>query len=560
MDVYSTMYTPVDELSRLGQLDLPKPHILCEFAHAMGNGPGGFKEYVELFYQQRRLQGGFVWEWIDHGIQAHTPDGRPYFAYGGDFGDVPNDLNFVIDGLLFPDRTPSPGLVEYKKAIEPIRVLEFDRLSGIIKLQNRYDFLSLDHLVAEWSLQDEQSVLAGGMLELEPVPPRETAEIRLPCAEILTRHRDRCLTLTLRFCLRYPTDYASAFHEVASFSDYIEGVRQNVNINICRLDGTFEVVGTRRDLRIYDDSFVVKFDLLRGTIYEIGYRGSQIVTSPLSMSFWRAPTDNDDPPNRDMFSIAKVWRDYGVDRLSESVVNIDIKKNSNVVRALVDSRVAPPGLSWGIVLRYEYLFLPGGVVMVRVCGKPEGDHPPTLPRIGLSTTIHLDFEYVSWFGRGPGESYRDSKESQRIGRYRMLADEFYTPYVYPQENGNRTDVYWGSITNKYTEGLFISGIQPFNIQVSRYSVRDLEQARHACELQASPWRYLRIDFSHHGLGSASCGPGPLPEHQLRTEPFEWTVCLAPFVRNEMDESAFHQVVTERLKSMSWVGSGFAVWP
>ncbi|ACV58247.1 glycoside hydrolase family 2 TIM barrel [Alicyclobacillus acidocaldarius subsp. acidocaldarius DSM 446] len=547
MDVYSTMYTSVDELSRLGELELPKPHILCEFAHAMGNGPGGLKEYVELFYQQRRLQGGFVWEWIDHGILAYTSDGRPYFAYGGDFGDVPNDLNFVIDGLLFPDRTPSPGLFEYKKAIEPVRVLEFDRSSGIIKVQNRYDFLCLDCLVAEWSLQDEQSVLAGGILELEPVPPRSIGQIRVPCAEILNRHRDRCLTLTVRFLLRHPTDYAPAFHEVASFCEYVERSCQNASIDIYRPVTRFEIVEKGSSLCIYDDSFSVEFDLLRGRISGVGYRGSQIIMSPLSMSFWRAPTDNDDPPNREMFSVAKVWRDYGVDRLSESVSNIEIKKHDNVVRALVESRVAPAGLSWGMALQYEYIFLRGGLVMVRICGKPEGAYPPTLPRIGLLTTIHLDFEYVSWFGRGPGESYRDSKESQLIGRYRRLADELYTPYVYPQENGNRTDVYWISITNKYMEGLFITGPQPLNFQVSRFSVEDLERARHPYELEESPWRYLRIDFSHHGLGSASCGPGPLPEHQLRTEPFEWTLCFAPLARHEIDESILHQVVTERLK-------------
>ncbi|AEJ43058.1 glycoside hydrolase family 2 TIM barrel-domain containing protein [Alicyclobacillus acidocaldarius] len=548
MDVYSTMYTPIDELSKLGDMDLPKPHILCEFAHAMGNGPGGLKEYVELFYQKRRLQGGFVWEWIDHGIQAYTDDGRPYFAYGGDFGDEPNDSNFVIDGLVFPDRTPSPALLEYKKAIEPVRVLGFDRSSGKIRVQNRYDFLSLDCLVAHWSIQDEQSVLASGMLELEPIAPKSIGEIEVPCTELLHMYGDRCLTLTVRFVLPQSTDYAPAFHEVANFCEHMEPSDWTAGIDVYQSIGRFQVIETDTTIRIRDDSFSIDFDVHRGKIALLGYRGSAIITSPLSMSFWRAPTDNDDPPNRDMFSVANVWRDYGVNRLLESVLNVQLQKSDDIVRVSVVSRVAPAGLSWGMVLRYEYVFTHGGFIMIRVSGMPEGAYPPTLPRIGLSTTTHLDFVHVNWFGRGPGESYRDSKESQLIGRYRASADDLYTPYVHPQENGNRADVFWVSITNKYTEGLLITSPRTLNFQVSRFSVEDVERARHPYELEARPWRYLRVDFSHHGLGSASCGPGPLPEYQLRTEPFEGTVYLAPFARNEIDESLLRRMVTERFAS------------
>ncbi|WP_229776907.1 glycoside hydrolase family 2 TIM barrel-domain containing protein, partial [Alicyclobacillus cellulosilyticus] len=223
-DVVSTMYTSVPELRQLGErTDIPKPHILCEYAHAMGNGPGGLREYWEAFYQYPRLQGGFVWEWCDHGIRTRTPDGREYFAYGGDFGDEPNDGNFVIDGLVFPDRVPSPGLIEYKKVIEPVHVTPVDLAAGVIRVHNRYDFLSLDHLVMVWSIEAEGRVVQSGTAALPHIPAGVSAEVRLPyrwpaaavpgCAQPGGAQGEHWLHV--RFLLAAATPWADAGHEVA---------------------------------------------------------------------------------------------------------------------------------------------------------------------------------------------------------------------------------------------------------------------------------------------------------------------------------------------------------
>ncbi|MEI6916000.1 MAG: glycoside hydrolase family 2 TIM barrel-domain containing protein, partial [Armatimonadota bacterium] len=190
VDVYSNMYTHVDRVIMIGKAEQDAndpfpdgfdryPFILCEYAHAMGNGPGGLLEYWDAFYTYPRLQGGFIWEWVDHGIRRTLPDGRADYGYGGDFGDEPNDGNFVCDGLIFPDRTPSPGLIEYKKAIEPVKVEAIDLKIGYFKITNRYDFSDLEHLSLSWSVSDDGQIIASGQSPIPATKARETMDVAI---------------------------------------------------------------------------------------------------------------------------------------------------------------------------------------------------------------------------------------------------------------------------------------------------------------------------------------------------------------------------------------------
>jgi beta-galactosidase/beta-glucuronidase len=225
-DVVSQMYTPGDRVIEAGKgravkrdgspvAAKGKPFILCEYSHAMGNGPGGLKEYWQAFYASPVLQGGFVWEWLDHGIRRHLPDGREYFAYGGDFGDDPHDGNFVIDGLLFPDRTPSPGLVEYKKIIEPVVVEARDLARGRFSVTNRYDFLSLDHLSLSWEIEADGEIVASGNGDIPDVPPGGTSDLVLAYRSPPAPEAGVEYCLIIRFLLAARTVWASEGHEVA---------------------------------------------------------------------------------------------------------------------------------------------------------------------------------------------------------------------------------------------------------------------------------------------------------------------------------------------------------
>ncbi len=224
-DLVSRMYPTIEQLTAAGEgrpltswnAPIPpgKPVILCEYAHAMGNGPGGLLEYWDAFYRYPRLQGGFVWEWMDHGIRKRTPDGRSYFAYGGDFGEEPNDGNFVMDGLVFADRTPSPGLVELKKAIEPVRVEAVDAAAGRLRLRNRYDFVDLRHLRCSWDLECDGARVDGGTVALPTVAPGASADFVVPLDKARRIPEGSESFLTVRFALAHDAEWASAGHEVA---------------------------------------------------------------------------------------------------------------------------------------------------------------------------------------------------------------------------------------------------------------------------------------------------------------------------------------------------------
>ncbi|MCX7806828.1 MAG: DUF4981 domain-containing protein, partial [Planctomycetota bacterium] len=187
---------------------------MCEYAHAMGNGPGNLKEYWDAIWAHPRLMGGCVWEWCDHGIRQRTPEGVEYFAYGGDFGDWPNDGNFCIDGMVFPDRRPHPALIEYKKILEPVRVEPVDLAAGRVRVINRYDFLTLSHLRCEWRIEVEGRIAGMGTVELQPIPPRESSEMTLPASASAISSSFPPL-LNMSFRLREDTPWAQAGHEVA---------------------------------------------------------------------------------------------------------------------------------------------------------------------------------------------------------------------------------------------------------------------------------------------------------------------------------------------------------
>lgn len=518
-DVYSTMYTSIETLIELGKMNnKTKPHILCEYAHAMGNGPGNLKEYWDAFYEYERLQGGFVWEWIDHGIRKKTSDGCEFFAYGGDFGDQPNDGNFVIDGLIFPDRTPSPGLLEYKKVLEPIRVEAVDILNGRLSINNLYDFVSLDHIGLSWNLTSYGKILQSGSMLMPALMPKETAEITIP--NILTPvNSDECY-LNLDFMLSSDTIWAKAGHTVAwaqfkiPCEQSVKKVAPKKTIN--PLSGS----ECKSIITITGQDFEIYFDKTFGKLCKLRFNGMDVLSKGPALSFWRAPTDND-------VHEAAGWRRKGVDKLRHRIdkVSWELLPDSKSVSINCRTRIAPPVFSWGIVCDYTYLISGDGSINIEVSGRFEGDAPETLPRIGLNLTLPKRFDKVEWFGRGPGESYCDSKTANKFGLYKMGVDELYTPYIRPQENGNRSDVRWASFADDRGIGLLINGLPQFDFSAHRFSTEDIDKATHRHLLKPTDEIFVNIDHAQHGLGSASCGPGQLPQYRLLSGDFSFKIAL-----------------------------------
>ncbi|MBP1964593.1 glycoside hydrolase family 2 TIM barrel-domain containing protein [Paenibacillus aceris] len=541
-DIVSTMYSSPEKMAGFGQLvDHPKPHILCEFAHAMGNGPGGLKRYFDTFDAYRRLQGGFVWEWIDHGIRRKTAAGKDDYAYGGDYGDVPNNSNFVIDGLVRPDRTPSPGLIEYKKIIEPVRVdyIENDRIC----ITNRYDFVTLDHLHADWSVTIDGQTVQSGVLVLPRIGPGESMELQVPVRAdgqltLLDPRAERWLNVG--FTLAADCIWGKQGHEVAwaqlalasvGNSEHKRNAESNINDSfvstaVSQPNRSLSCTAVDRQLILRNDLFQITFDTRLSGFCSLRMNGQELVNKGPRLNFWRAPIDND-------MYVLPDWRKAYLDRLSERIDDCRWERlDEGSIRITFASRIAPPVFDWGFRCETIYTIMSSGLIIIDVQGVPEGKPPAMLPKIGLQMELPEKMDAVQWYGRGPGENYSDSKEAGRFGVYRKNVDELFTPYIYPQENGNRTDVRWVSVTDGAGIGLLAVGAPTLEFSARRYTDADIEAAKHASDLTPRDFITVNLDYKQNGLGSNSCGPAQSAESTVTSEAFRFQMLLKPYLSED----------------------------
>lgn len=518
MDIVSTMYTGVEGVIAEGQkADEPRPFFLCEYAHAMGNGPGSLKDYWDAIYQYPRLLGGCVWEWADHGIRQRTASGEEWFAYGGDFGDTPNDGNFCIDGLTSPDRVPHPGLIEYKKVIEPIWAEAKDLKSGLVTLHSRYDFATLAHLNAVWSIQRDGVPVQSGTLVLPEIAPGGAADVTVPYT--LPSSGDAWLNLT--FTLASDQLWAARGHEVAwaQFPLPVEAVAAPAR----RLDTfpTLTVAETGRTLEITSEDFRLAFDASRGLLTDWTYQNTPLMVLGPTLNVWRAPTDND-------VNLAAEWRKAGLDRLIPRADSFAWKQIAPQVIQIISTVVLAPASRLPVfTVTFSYTVYGSGEVVLETHVTPHGDLPP-LPRLGLEMHLPAGFNRFAWYGLGPHESYPDRRESVKLGAYSGSVSEQFETYIRPQENGNKSDVRWASVTNGRGVGLLAIAKPLINVSVHHYTPEDLTRAQHTYDLKPRPETIWHLDHAQGGLGSASCGPGPLPQYLLQPAETRFSVILTPF--------------------------------
>ncbi|MDQ7910363.1 glycoside hydrolase family 2 TIM barrel-domain containing protein [Phytohabitans sp. ZYX-F-186] len=502
-DFASLMYPSLDELDAIGRGEEPTPEgveagspddvrrrglpfLLCEYAHAMGNGPGSLLDYQRILEAHERFCGAFVWEWIDHGLRA--PDGG--LLHGGDVDYTPNGGRYCLDGLLFADRTPSPGLLEYAKAIEPVVITIAD---GRVWLRNRYDMADLSHLRLEWTVGHEV-----GTLTVPHVPARTSASLPLP--ELPDGD-----WLTVRAVLAADTAWAPAGHVVAW--------------------GQAELAPPRPVDWPRGGFSGVRFDPETGQLVRLG---DLEIGGPV-LDVWRAPVENDRGQGF-RNDLTRAWRAVGLDRVLHRVDEVRTGDDRVVVRG----RSGPAGQALG--LRTEMCWEPAGdgAVALTVTVTPEGiwtdtpigGHDVTLPRLGLRLALPAGLTRATWFGRGPGESYVDSRAAARVGRFTAEIDALQTPYPWPQENGNHVETRWLELTGDGQPGLRVEGDPWFDFTARRWTSEDLDRATKPSQLRPSERVWLNVDHGQQGLGSASCGP-PLPQrYRLPIRPYTFRVRLA----------------------------------
>lgn len=532
-DVYSTMYTWIENPKKPYLMkDIieksKKPHIHCEYCHAMGNGPGNLKDYQDLVYAHDKLQGGFVWEWFDHGIESFTESGEKYYRYGGDFGDDPSNKDFCIDGLIMPDRTPSPGLYEYKKVIEPITTTAVDIQKGIINLLSRYDFANLDRFNLVYKVMEDDVILQTGFMAVPSIEARANKDITLPYDLSVIKVKPGVhYYVNISYQLREDTSYASSGHELATAQFELPLYKEGIMV---RPEGILNVEKEHTTLHVKGANFSLDFNLVNGNLMNIVRDGMQVLSKGPRLTLWRAPISND------MEIIDKLKKVYFLHLEHEVVMNIDYHMEGNILKVEVDTINSTTNSAWHFKTKYVYTVCPSGDILIDVEGTPSGRvdlAPDMLPRIGVS--IHLDksMEHVRYFGMGPGENYADSKEAAQMGLYANTVDGLFTNYVIPQENGNHMGCKWVSMTNDRGMGLLASTEGDFNFSASWYEDKDLDDAKHTCDLVKRDYIVFNVDYKQNALGTNSCGQWQLDKYRAKFEDFKLSFRLTPFNNKEV---------------------------
>jgi len=547
-DIESTMYPAVSWLEKTGQKDDPKPFIMCEYSHAMGNAVGNLQEYWDVIYKYKRLIGGCIWDWVDQGLAKEIP-GKPgsyFFAYGGDFGDEPNDGNFCINGLTTPDRTITPKMEEVKKVYQNIWITPVDLLNGKINVENKNLFINLNQYNPSWVLECNGRIIRAGNLDPMNIAPGESGKITVPLGEI-TPHAGSEYFLNVYFRLNRDELWAKKGHIVASAQ-----MKVPVDVPEVKAKDPSEIppLDMKEDgdnVFITGKTFSMSFSKSAGTITRLDYFNKCIFSSQKAdisgymrrrrnqgdekvqytniggpmVNIYRAPVDNDTwSRNRDLAK-HRLWD------LSGEVTSFSARKVSdNRAEIKVDLKSTDPG-GYSVVTNSVYIVYGDGTIDVNTTFLPDKASWP-LPRLGFIFSLNPGFEHVEYFGAGPFENYVDRKHASYIGRYVTTVDDMFVPYVRTQDCGNRTDVRWFTVTNHEGTGIMVTAPHLMNFSALHFTPRDLDIANHPFELKKRKETILTVDLGDCGLGNGSCGPPPLDRYLLKTEKAVFSYVIKPY--------------------------------
>lgn len=501
-----------------------RPYFICEYAHAMGQGPGSTQDYWDVIDRSPRLIGGCVWEWVDHGILVDQGLPTEHYAYGGDFGDYPNGGIFCCDGLNFPDRTPHTALLDLKQVIQPVRVTLCDAAQGQVEVQNRYFFQSLAHLAGRWTVTRNGQPIAGGSLGTLDIAPGTSRGYTLPLPPS-DGHSADCLDFA--FTLAQPTSWAFAGHLVAQCQFVLS---EMVFDTVGAPEGAMSVEVDGGDLFLGGENWSATFDLTYGWLSEYRYQDAPLVCLGPQTSLWRALTDNDQGFRS---TAASSWKQRGLDRLQRQVNRCDWRTTDTGVEVEVEAVEAPPIVQPACVTTYRYTVYADGSIRVDVDYRfaPGLDY---LPRIGTRWQLSGDLDRVQYYGRGPIENYADKHNAAFMGYYESTVAGEHVDYIRPQENGAHLDTHLLALCDARGLGLLFASPQAFSFSAHDYSDEALTRAQHTHQLQRDASTWVHIDYGQDGLGSAACGPEPLDRYRLPPVDTHLTYWMRPFERGIHD--------------------------
>ena len=512
-DIVCPMYPGINSMKRYAaDSTKTRPYIMCEYSHAMGNSNGNFQEYYDVIRSSPRMQGGFIWDWIDQGMLTHTADGRPFYAYGGDLGGyaLQNDENFCANGLIAADRTVHPGIFEVKKVYSKIQFKARDISKGLITVQNLFDFTNLDRYDFKYQLIDNGKPIHGGSFTVQ-LAPHSQQDLTLPLPKIEAA-QDHELYVNVYAFTKAATELVPAGHEVAReqfqlSGDYFEKATLGKPAN-GKL--TVEKDGTR--LRFAAGAVNGEFDLRQGRLARYTLNNASLTNDFPEPYFWRAPTDND----------------FG-NRLQEQ---LGIWRTAHVNRTLKNASVGeqtpagvPVKFEWelagvGVPYTVEYFIQTDGSIRITSSIDMTGRNLPELPRFGMRMQLPSQYQNLNYYGRGPWENYSDRNTASFVGLYAdSVKNQFAWNYIRPQESGYKTDVRWFSLTDENGKGLLIQGLQPLCFSATNVMTEDLDpgltkKQQHPTDIKPRKNVFINIDLAQRGVGGDNSW-GALPHEQYR---------------------------------------------
>ena len=547
-DVYSTMYTRLDGMVRIaeGNDAHGKPHILCEYGHSMGNGPGNLREYQALFEKYPRLQGGFIWEWYDHGLKEIGKEGETVYCYGGDYGDEPNNGNFCIDGLLRPDKVMSSGLLNYKQVIAPLVLEMLNAAEGEFALRSKRYFRDSSDTVLEYRIwSGERTLLTGSLPELV-VNAQSSTRFRISeIPELLKQQENKsfekdAIYIDFRILYREESVFAKKGEELSAQQFVLkeEGYggaerdyeRENLgenklflapaektepvkSVETSEIAETSEICVEENNtaLSFSNENFAIQFNKVSGKLEKLSYSGEDYITSGPVLNMLRANIDND------MYKV-KDWNEkYFIYKQQEQLEGISYQEEPFGYSVLVNTHFSALSMAFGFKGEYSYKIYRDGSVELDLSMKGfrySSFAPEFIPRIGVELSVPGKFSTVSWYGLGPEENDPDVQEHTRIGIYKKQIEEMHENYVMPQENGHREGTQWITLGN--SEGsLQIVSTNPIGFDAHHYTIEALEEAKHLGEIRKSEDIILHLDAKHSGVGSNSCGEEQIYRNKTR---------------------------------------------
>ena len=538
-DIFCPMYKKIDVLIN-HSLYLPtKPLILCEYAHAMGNSEGNLQDYWDVIEKYPSLQGGHIWDWVDQGLYAKTPDGKFYWAYGGDLAPkgTPSSANFCMNGLIAADRTLKPHIHEVKKVYQYIHFEPVAFTTKQIKVTNWHDFIGLEDYKLHWTVETDGKAVQSGEMDFPTMTARSSAFITIPMNLIPNDGKE--YFLKLEAFTKKEAPLVPKGHQVAMEQWQLnpEGERL-LNATWTARELVDKTVNTERTpdaITLTGENFRIAFSTADGEMTELLYNGKNLIKEGLQPNFWRALTDNDVANNH--LERCGIWKFAGKNAKLQS---IDLKEDSNKQLATVTVNYKLEAQE--STLQTVYQVRPNGAVKVSMHFVPGNKALPEMPRLGMRMILPAEYDVMTWLGRGPQENYADRKTGYPIGLYTATVWEQFHPYVRAQETGNKTDVRWVALRNKAGEGLLITGEEPLNVSAWNFPLEDIDyvafntERRHGGSIMKKDMIWLNIDHRHMGVGGDNTwGAQVHPEYTITPHEWQYSFTMQPL--SNQDDAA-----------------------